>query len=69
MTIANAAGDKLPMFVIGKVKKLTVLQEREGFTLCITEMNKKVEWMKHCLKSGLEEWTRNFLLKEKKLLQ
>ena len=44
MAAVNAIGDKLPMFVIGKVKKPMVLQEKNFYSV-IAEINRKVEWM------------------------
>ena len=38
------------------------------FYLVATEINEKVEWMGHCLKSGSEGWLEKLLLKEEMLL-
>ena len=43
MAAANAIGDKLPMFVIGKVKKATVLQENKIYSLLSQKSTEKLD--------------------------
>ena len=42
MAAVNAIGDKLPMFVIGKVKKPMVLQENKISTLLLQKSTEKL---------------------------
>ena len=67
MAAANAMGDKLPMFVIGKAKNPRCFINVK-FLPCRYRNNKKVGWMGNCLKSGSESWTGSLLLKEEMLL-
>ena len=53
---ANAVGDKLSMFVIGKAKKSRCF-ENVKFYPVVTEINENVGWIEYCLKSGSEKWT------------
>ena len=64
---ANAMGDKLLIFVIGKAKNSQCFKNIK-FLPVTTEINEKVGWMGNCLKSGSESWTGSLLLKEKMLL-
>ena len=67
MAAANAMGNKLSMFVIGKAKNPGCFK-MSSFYLVATEINKKVGWMEICLRSGSESWTGSLLLKEEILL-
>ena len=67
MAAANAMGNKLSMFVIGKAKNPGCFK-MSSFYLVATEINKKVGWMEICLRSGSESWAGSLLLKEEILL-
>ena len=64
MTAANAIGDKLPMFVIGKAKNPRCFKSVK-FLPC-RYRNQQKSWMDG--KSGSESWTRSLLLKEETFL-
>ena len=67
MAAANAMGDKLPMFIIGKAKNPRCFKNVE-FLPC-RYRNQRNSWMDgNCLKSGSESWTGSLLLKEEMLL-
>ena len=63
MAAANAMGDKLPMFIIGKAKNSRCFKNVK-FLPC-RYRNQRKRWMGNCLKSGSESWTGSLLLKEK----
>ena len=52
------------LFCYWESQKTAVLQQREGFTPDVTEINEEVGLMEYCLISGSESWTRNLFLKE-----
>ena len=66
MAAANATGDKIPMFVIGKAKnprcfknvkflpRIHDASKMSSFYLVATEIKEKVGWMGNCLKSCSE---------------
>ena len=67
MAAANAMGNRLPMFAIGR-PRIHDASKMSSFYFVVAEINKKVRWMGNCLKSGSESWTDSFLLKEEMLL-
>ena len=66
MAAANAPGEKLPMFVIGKSAKPRCFSGVQNIP-CRYRAQKKAGWMASFLRSGLEKWTASLKEKAEKL--
>ena len=65
MAAANAFGNEIPMFVIGKVPKPRCFKNAK-FLPC-RYRHKKTGWMGYCLRSGCEKKIENFHQKKELL--
>ena len=67
MAAANATGDKIPMFVIGKSKSPRCFKGVKHLPCRYRNQNKiKVGWIAYCLKSGYGKWIQNLQKRRKK---
>ena len=55
LAVANALGDKLPMFVIGKAKSPRCFKNLKSMPVATAD-RKKAGWTAICLRSAFESW-------------